>query len=96
MQDVKKAVCLIIAMILVSTMLIGCDRLSDITGRSSNEKEPAPAAQVASPPTEIPVAATTEAPKAVPTEAPKADPLIGGSGTDTLVFARMQRTNRHW
>ena len=75
MKDVKKAVCLVIAMILVSAMLIGCDRLSDVTGQSSNEKEPVPAAQVvASAPTEVPVAAPTEAPKAVLTEAPKADP----------------------
>ncbi len=82
MKDVKKAVCLVIAMILVSAMLIGCDRLSDLTGRSSNEKEPAPATQVASAPTEVPVAApteapvaeSTEAPMAAPTEAPKADP----------------------
>ena len=74
MKDVKKAVCLIIAMILVSTVLIGCDRLSDLTGRSSNEKEPAPAAQVASAPTEVPVAAPTEAPVAESTEAPMAPP----------------------
>ena len=74
MKDVKKAVCLVIAMILVSAMLIGCDRLSDLTGRPSNEKEPAPATQVASAPTEVPVAAPTEAPVAESTEAPKADP----------------------
>ena len=75
MKDVKKAVCLIIAMILVSTMLIGCDRLSDLTGRSSNEKEPAQAAQVASAPTEVPVAAPTEAPVAKPTDVPTEEPM---------------------
>ena len=74
MKDVKKAVCLVIAMILVSAMLIGCDRLSDVTGQSSNEKELAPAAQVTSAPTEVLVAAPTEAPKADPTEVPVAAP----------------------
>ena len=81
MKDVKKALCLVIAMVLVSAMLIGCGNNSAVTEQPAKETGSAQIAEAATTteapkaaPTEAPMAAPTEAPKAGPTEAPKAAP----------------------
>ena len=92
MKDVKKALCLVIAMVLVSAMLIGCGNNSAVTEQPAKETGSAQIAEApttteapkAAPteapqaaPTEAPMAAPTEAPKAAPTEAPMAVPKAG-------------------
>lgn len=82
MKDLKKAVLLVIAVVLASAMLIGCSNDSGVAEQPAKETGSAPAAKAAAPTqasiaaaTETPVAAPTEeAPKATATEAPKAIP----------------------
>ena len=78
MKDVKKAIYLVMAMVLVSTMLIGCSNGSAVTEQPAREMGPAPTAEAAA--AEIPKAAPTEAPKAAPTEAPKDAPTEARMG----------------
>ena len=84
MKDVKKAIYLVMAMVLVSAMLIGCSNGPAVTEQPAREMGPAPTAEAAAAeipkaaPTEAPMAAPTEAPKAAPTEAPMAVPKAGG------------------
>ena len=72
----KKALCLLTAMVLVSAILIGCRNGSDVTEQLARETGSAPTAEAVAA-TEAPKAAPTEAPKSVPTEAPKAVPTEG-------------------
>ena len=90
MKDVKKALWLIIAIVLASAMLIGCGDDSGTAKKPAEETGSTPVAEVAAPtdapmaaPTEVPVAAPTEAPKAVPTEAPKAVPTEAPNAAPT-------------
>lgn len=73
MKEVKKALCLVVTMVLASAMLIGCGDGPDTTEQPDKGAGSAPVAEGAAP-TEAPIAAATEAPKTVPTEAPMAAP----------------------
>ena len=73
MKDVKKALCLVIAMVLVSAMLIGCGKNSAVTEQPAKETGSAQIAEAATT-TEAPKAAPAEAPMTAPTGAPKAAP----------------------
>ena len=82
MKDVKKALCLVIAMVLASAMLIGCGNNSAVTEQPAKETGSAQIAEAATTteapraaPTEAPMTALTEAPKAAPTEYPMTAPI---------------------
>ena len=72
-KDVKRAICLVIAMVLASAIFIGCGNDSDAAEQPAKETGSASAAEAAVT-TEVPMAAATEVPVAAPTEAPKAVP----------------------
>ena len=80
MRDMKKALCLVIAVVLLSAMLIGCSNGSAVTEQPARGPGSAPTAEAAAAeipkaaPTEAPVTAPAEAPMVAPTEAPKAAP----------------------
>ena len=74
MKDVKRALCLVIAMVLVSAMIIGCGDNSAVTEQPARETGSAQIAEAA---------AATEAPKAAPTEAPMTAPAGASKAAPT-------------
>ena len=72
MRDMKKALYLVMAVVLLSAMLIGCSNGSAVTEQPARGPGSAPTAEAAA--AEVPKAAPTDAPMAVPTDAPKAAP----------------------
>ncbi len=73
MKEVKKVLCLVLAIVLASAMLIGCGNGPDTTEQPAKETGSAPVAEAAAP-TEAPIETATEVPVAAPTKAPKATP----------------------
>ena len=82
MKDVKKALWLVIAIVLASAMLIGCGDDPGVSEKPAEETGSAPVAKPAVP-TEAPMAAATEVPVAAPTEAPKAVPTEASMAAPT-------------